>query len=244
MAVGTLVTMAIGPLALLMLAAPSVARSTARPWLLLVAIVALADSVATMLPILDKGLQLPGVHWNWSGKLLDLAVMAALTAALIATRRLNPREIGLTFRQAPGTPRILLIVVLPYLVVLVALAATMFGNTKPPDVETLAYQATLPGLAEELVWRGLLLALFDRMFPHRDGGVGYGLIATSAVFGLIHGVAIGDDLSLHFAFDSMLFASGTGFLLCWLRTRTGSLVLPVIVHNATNAIMQTVPLLA
>jgi membrane protease YdiL (CAAX protease family) len=208
----------------------------------LLVLVSVADTAATMLPILDKNLQLPGVHWDWAGKLLDLVVMTVLAIALIATRTLSARDIGLTLRQAPGTARLTLVVVLPYLIGLAVLTAMMFGNTKPPTPEAIAFQATMPGLAEELVWRGLILTLFDKMFPAR--GIGYGMIATSVVFGLIHGVTVGNDLSLHFALDSLAFAAGTGFFFAWLRSRSGSLVLPVVVHNATNVIMQTVPLMA
>jgi membrane protease YdiL (CAAX protease family) len=233
--------MAVGPLALVLLALPSVVRGTARPWLLLLALVAVVDTAATMLPILDKQLQFPGVHWNWAGKALDIAAMLAIAIALIATRTLSARDIGLTLRQAPGTARLTLSVVLPYLIALAALSAFVFGTSKPPSAETIAFQATMPGLAEELAWRGLMLALFDKMFPSR--GFSYGMIATSVVFGLIHGVQIGDDLSLHFALDSLAFAAGTGFFFAWLRSRTGSLVLPVVIHNATNVIMQTVPLM-
>jgi len=244
---GTVVNCALAPGALLLLALPALANSQARRWIPVVVLVALADSAATLLPILDKHLQLPGAHWNWSGKLIDIAVMGAIAIGLIVSGAFRARDFGLTLRQAPGTARALVFMALPFLLAILVLTATMFGESKPPTAETLQYQATLPGLAEELVWRGMLLALFDRMFAGRfalwGAPIGYGAIATSLVFGLLHGAQFDSKLVLHTSVLAGLVPGLTGFLLAWLRVRTKSLVFPVLLHNATNVILEAVPLL-
>jgi len=128
------------------------------------------------------------------------------------------------------------------------LAMLMWGITKPPKLETLLFEATLPGLAEELVWRGLLLALFDRMFSGRvtilGAALGYGAIVTSLVFGFVHSVQFDSKLVLHTALDNGAFAAATGLVLVWIRARSKSLVFPVLVHNATNLILESIPLMA
>jgi CAAX protease family protein len=205
----------------------------------------LLDSSMTLLPILDKHLQFPNVDWNWAGKLYSLAAMLVVSIYLIATRKLTARDIGLTLHQAPGTGRALLTVILPYLVVITVLMLAMFGFTKPPTRETLAYQATMPGLAEELSYRGVQLAIFNRMFTGRfrlfGAEIGYGAIAISIAFGLLHGV--GFDKSLHLQTSPVLavFTGTVGFVLAWLRERTKSLALPVVLHNVTNLILEGVP---
>ncbi|HTQ13359.1 MAG TPA: CPBP family intramembrane glutamic endopeptidase [Rhizomicrobium sp.] len=226
-------------------ALPALARRQKRWWVAAVFVVALLDSAMTLLPVIDHQLQFPGVHWNWAGKVFSIAAMLAVAAAMIAAWRLSARDIGLTFRQAPGTGRALLAVILPYLVVLVALALAMFGNSAPPSRETLAYQATMPGLAEELSYRGLQLAMFDRMFAGRirllGAEIGYCAFAVSIVFGLLHGV--GFDGGFHLQVSALAIGvTGTiGFVLAWLRERTRSLALPVVLHNVTNLILEGVP---
>jgi len=105
----------------------------------------------------------------------------------------------------------------------------------------------MPGLAEELLWRGILLAILSRMFTARfklaNAEIGYGAIALTLVFALVHGIQFDKTLALHTDGMNALMAGVTGFALVWLRLRTKSLVLPVVLHNATNVILETVPLM-
>ncbi|AWM33555.1 hypothetical protein DDQ68_12630 [Hymenobacter nivis] len=56
----------------------------------------------------------------------------------------------------------------------------------------------MPGLTEELAFRGVLLALLDRTFTERvrvlGADVGRGTVSSSLVFGLCHGLRVGPDL--------------------------------------------------
>lgn len=227
------------------LAMPGLRKAAARAWMPLIILIALLDNFVTQLPLMSERLQFAGSHWNWSGKLLNLAAMLLAANWLCATRRLTAADIGLTLRQAPGTGRALLTVIVPYLALLVALTATLLGSDTPPARETLAYEATLPGLAEELSYRGVQLALFNKLFARRfqvlGAQIGYGAIAISIVFGLLHGAGFDNHFHLQFSPLVALFTGLIGFVLAWLRERTSSLVLPVIVHNATNLILEGVP---
>lgn len=242
-----IVNCAIAPVALLVLCLPALRSPDSRKRMPVVLLVSILDSIATLLPLYVKSLQVQGVHWNWSGKIIDVAVMLAVAIIFIATRRFTARDFGLTFRQAPGTGRAILFMMIPMLIIVAAFSATMFGNAKPPSAETIWYEATMPGLAEELLWRGILLALLNRMFTghFRLAGaeIGYGVIVVSLVFGLVHGIQFNSKLAVQTDWIAALFALCTGFALAWLRMRTKSLVLPVILHNATNIVLETVLLM-
>ena len=104
--------------------------------------------------------------------------------------------------------------------------------------ERLLYQATMPGLDEELFFRGLFLAVLGAAVP--SGGVNLfgaritvaGLLVT-LLFGLGHGVGIEDGKP----FVSWIFIAVTawfGFGLLWVRERTGSVLLPLLGHNLIN----------
>ena len=242
-----IVNSAIAPVAFLILCLPALRHPDARRWIPFVVAMSVLDSVATLLPIYVHALQFPNVHWNWGGKVLDTAVMLAVATMFIVTKRFTAKDFGLTFRQAPGTWRAVVFMMIPYLVIIAALTAKWFGETKPQTAETIWYEATLPGLAEELLWRGILLALLDRMFTARlrlaNAEIGYGAIALTLVFALVHGLHFDKTLAMQTDWMNALMAGVTGFALVWLRLRTKSLVLPVVLHNATNVILETVPLM-
>ena len=247
MNIGMVLNLGWGPAALLLLALPALRNPRNTRWLLLTVAIILADSIATLIPFIYRPLLIPHLHYNWSGKLIDIAVMVTIMLALVASGAFRRTDLGFSLRQAPGSRRDTALVAIPFLLLVAVLAATEWGNTTLPNPETILYEATLPGLAEELAWRGLLLALFDRMFAGRvtilGASLGYGAIATSLVFGFVHGVQFDSKLVLHTALDNGIFAAVTGLVLVWIRARTKSLVFPILTHNATNLVLESVPLL-
>ncbi|GEQ98494.1 hypothetical protein JCM17844_21310 [Iodidimonas gelatinilytica] len=128
-------------------------------------------------------------------------------------------------------------VTVAYIAFFVALAFVF--PSENASVETIAFQLTMPGLEEEIFYRGLLLFAFDRAFTGRTRflGVdwGWGAFFSSAVFGLAHAFGYSDGA---FSFEPMIMAltAVPSLLAVWLRLRTGSLVLPILLHNAGNSI--------
>jgi len=186
------------------------------------------DDLATGLPHLVPALDfLPG-EWNWSGKLLSLAFSALVILAV----RLSPEAVGLRLRQEHARTGWIAI---GLFIVWGACLGLLF---KPgvPDAETLAFQAAMPGLAEEIAYRGiapaLLLSLWPRK-PHVDGIPWAVIVATSVLFGLWHALSYSDG---RFGFDLMsgLFPFLGSLPGGWLRFRTKSLVVPIAGHALAN----------
>ena len=182
---------------------------------------------------------IPGIgdSWNWSGKLLALFAMLAVAAH----PALGLRKTGLTLIQdRRGLPGALLLSALLVLV-FTGLALTMGGEGG--SAEDFAFQLTMPGLEEELFYRGVLLLMLNQAFgrPLRVLGapMGWAAILTSVAFGLDHAFGYGAD---GFSFDPLAFVltGGPVLLLVWLREKTGSLLLPVLLHNFANTIFMVV----
>lgn len=175
---------------------------------------------------------LPG-RWNWQGKILALAA----TLAIAAAPRFGWQHAGIKARQAPGSLRAAVPVALLYCAFFLAIA--LIFPDDPPTGETIAFQLTMPGLEEELFYRGLLLLALDRAFTARKRllGVdwGWGAIISSALFGLTHAFGYADG---SYSFDPMYMAltAVPSLIAVWLRLRTGSVLLPVLLHNFGNAI--------
>jgi len=233
--------------AVLLFALPALFRKEARGWLLLLLAVVAGGILLTSL---GAGWQryipfLAHAEWNWLGKALSFSLGLTVAIGLIATGKFKARELGLSVLQAPGTLRGVALVILPYLALLVVLSLTLVGQSEPPSREAVYFQATMPGLDEELAYRGVILALFDRMFTGRfrllGAEMGYGAIAVSLMFGLGHIGLFNDKFALHLYFINFVSTAIIGFILAWLRQRSRSLVLPVVVHGLTGLLAVSVP---
>lgn len=174
--------------------------------------------------------------WNWLGKAMSLGAMLAVASLPV----FGLRKVGLTIRQRPGfgAP---LIVFLVLTGLFAYLAAT--DDAGMADFETVAFQWTMPSFDEELFYRGVLLLAMNEAFTRRvsifGASIGYGGLLTSLLFGLAHGFGYSNG---GFEFDAMTVAA-TGIpslLLLWMRERTGSLLLPILAHCASNGLFTVI----
>lgn len=173
------------------------------------------------------------LKWNWTGKIA--AILATLLLILLLPG-VTARSAGVTLRQRRGSlPGVVICTVMMCALAWGFEALAADGSDLSP--ERLLYQATMPGLDEELFFRGLLLALLARAFEDRwnlaGAPIGPAALAITFLFGAGHGLAVVDG-ALHFDWTSFAITGALGFGLVWLRQRTGSLVAPVAVHNLLN----------
>lgn len=186
------------------------------------------DDLVTGLASTVPALAVFGGGWNWSGKVYSLVLSVLVILAL----KLDRHVVGLTFKQR--TPWLSVVAVLGF----IAWGAVLGWVFQPgsADAETLAFQVTMPGLAEELVYRGVVPAvLLGALWGGALPGRGYWpvIIGTAIAFGLWHSLGYSkgawniDPMSGLFPFIGSL-AGG------WLRFRTGSLLVPVLGHGLAN----------
>ena len=211
-----------------------------RRSLLLLGVALFTLSLAvTLLPKIPF-VQVLNLTWNWQGKVLDTSW--ALLFVLL-WRGHTPAQMGLRWRLEPGSLRPVLIVT----GVLTVLFAIPGFFRQAPGVEEVAYQLIMPSLSEELVFRGVLLALLSGVFgrPWRLAGahVGWGLVITSLLFGFDHGALV-TNTGLYIDPVQILATSILGALFCWIRERSGSLWPAMVAHSLVNSGEFIVPLLA
>lgn len=188
--------------------------------------------------LFDVDVSLISGYWSWQAKIVATAI--ALGLALLWGRRLRATE-SLTLRQQPGSLNITLLFIAVPLVFTLAIfplisfeQATRFRY----DGETWAFQALLPGLHEEIVFRGIALAILNDAFGRSrtllGTKFGWGLILTSVWFGIGHGASFAADGTLALNPFNMVWTGLFG--LCWgfARERSGSVLLPILGHNAAN----------
>jgi membrane protease YdiL (CAAX protease family) len=226
-----------GVVALLLLVGTAIGiarpRSFSQRWLLVAAgLVVLNDFLLTRGYGLLPGL-FPPSDWNWQGKLLALAA----TLIIAALPNFGWRRSGLTIAQAKGSLGSCVPVAILYCVFFAVLAH--FFPSDSPSRETIAFQLTMPGLEEEPFFRGILLLALDQAFRGRIRllGVdwGWGAVLSCALFGLAHAFGFSQS-HFHFDLSTMALTALPSFIAVWLRLRTGSVVIPILLHNFGNSI--------
>lgn len=191
----------------------------------------------------------------WGGKALGLILTGLL---LFGLKWVTPAEMGLR-RPQPGTS---------WGVALVAgvVAAALFVDAYVSRYAFLPlwwherlYIATLPGIDEELFYRGVLLGLLSRVFPRTVPLPGtrtsWGGLAGVLLFTLGHNVKftglsvlLRDALRLFahgygwllitsFFSGAMLFQLTLGTLFLWVRERTASVWAAVAAHCVMNGVL-------
>ena len=94
----------------------------------------------------------------------------------------------------------------------------------------------MPGLAEELVYRGIVPAILFGLIRKRDPKYRIPwvvILATSVAFGIWHGLGYSKG---SFSFETMgaLFPFIGSIPGGWLRFKTDSLLIPILAHCVAN----------
>lgn len=192
----------------------------------------LADAVALNIGSWAPELQLPGSSWNWAGKAAGLALALGVLMLLPAPMR---EKVGL-FHVPPRRHWGALVTIVAAVVGL-ALARTLaFGEHIAFDLGTIAYQATMPGLHEEMTFRGVWWVLLAAAIDRRDGeGIPWGTLAvTTLLFGSVHAIdlSVADGLRVNWLF---FVATGvSGFFYGFLQGVGRAVWIPVLAHNLAN----------
>lgn len=186
------------------------------------------DDLVTGLPSGSDAFSIVGGEWNWSGKIYSLLLAIVVVLAL----KMNPKAVGLTLSQR--NLKVSLIAL--FLFVVWGLSLGLLFKPSIPSAETLAFQALMPGLSEELVYRGIAPALLLGLIRGKEPSQGIPwtvVFITALIFGIWHALGYSDS---EFSFDLMsgLFPFIGSIAGGWLRFSSGSLLFPILAHGFAN----------
>jgi membrane protease YdiL (CAAX protease family) len=180
------------------------------------------------LPLLFASEPLRRHDWNWSGHLAALGGLLGLTAVLSRRAGLGAGDFGF---GRPAQLGLAAAVTAAALAVAALLHLGAGGRLERIPASTWLFVAVMPGLVEEIAFRGVLLAAAERAAPaaRRVAGVpvSAGAALLTAAFVGLHGVGPGTLLSV----------LPGALLYLWLRLKTGSVWPPVVAHNLWNLVV-------
>lgn len=204
-------------------------RASGWKWVLLFTFCFLLDLWFLLCPSLSVW---RGFRWNWQGKIFATAsvIWICLFSGVVTLK-----DAGITTAWKKGWW-------IPFLVVF-SIFGLMFWNSGKTgfswDGETFWFQASMPGLNEELAMRGLWLIVLVKAFERqgkseRWAWVWSGTIIT-LVFGFVHvfQAPSWDQLSWNWIRMTTAFF---GLLFLWARCQSGSVWPAVILHNLCNLV--------
>ncbi|MBS3788322.1 CPBP family intramembrane metalloprotease [Candidatus Bipolaricaulota bacterium] len=174
-----------------------------------------------------------GSSWNWSGKLYSIFGSVLF---YFAFRRYFEKNDFLSLKQKEGSLKFTLPVA-ALLVLWAILEGLFLSENLPMNYETLAFQLTMPGVDEELASRGIMLGLLATALS-KEVKIGKlnlghpGIWVTAIIFGLAHGLRFSGTPQMDWIYFGSTFVSG--FLLAWITLKSGSILIPILVHNFMN----------
>lgn len=168
---------------------------------------------------------------NWLGKGLEIVFALGFIAL---HPQLNYISVGLTKRVRSLGP----VAIGGLLIIGFQAANSLFiGEDASFSKEGIAYQATMPGLAEEIGFRGVLLTLFNfsfgRPFTLLGARVGWGMVAQAVLFTFPHCVSP----DFHFNLWGLVVLPAA-LAFGWMTERAGSLLPAIVTHNVGNTLIQ------
>ncbi|RDV13355.1 CPBP family intramembrane metalloprotease [Pontibacter diazotrophicus] len=178
--------------------------------------------------IIQKALGLK-LQMGWGQQIASILIVL-----IFASFFKRPKELlGLSI---PKHNQWLLISVLTALfIITVSVIAKMIGDA-PAELESVEYyiyEATMPGLGEELGLRGLVfgfLLYYAKQHDFSSKGIWTLIIVQALPFGFLHLFQTsGMEAVLIFIYTTV-----AAIALAWLRAKTGSVIPSIIAHNIIN----------
>lgn len=176
-------------------------------------------------------------HWNWSGKIY------AITGSLVfysQFRKLFTTHDYITLKPKNNALNITLLITI---IVFLGAFAWALLSTKNSDerFEMFLFQFTMPGLDEELAYRGIMLGLLSNSLKPRInlGSANLGnpaLLITSILFGLSHSIYIDDNWSFHHNWFEFFNVFAIGLFLGWITIKSGNILMSILMHNLINTL--------
>ena len=181
-------------------------------------------------------LEFLNLNWNWSG--LFLTLVLALIFVLYHKKQIR-EDIGFTTKFNKKSLKLGILIFLGILLFDFIFKMIIFPKGGEFNLEQFMFQATMPGISEEIVYRGILLWILSKAFvPVKEiKGImfGWGFIIITFTFAMVHGVALTDTMEIKVDYITIVYITLiTSLSLGILRKFSGNLILPTIGHNVVN----------
>ncbi|MDP5201766.1 CPBP family intramembrane glutamic endopeptidase [Flavobacterium sp. DG2-3] len=186
------------------------------------------------------------LKFNWVGKVLSLLLGLIIIFSVSKEERI---KIGFTSQtNSKSNVKFGLLVFFGFTFFDIIFKLILFPKGAPFHLETFLFQATMPGLTEEILFRGISLWLLDKAFApkwsYRGIRFGWAFVIVTVLFGVSHGAVLDPDLHLKFDIMTMVYLTLiSSFSVGVLRMFSGNLIYSILGHNTINLINAVIRIL-
>ena len=211
--------------------------------LVLVGIYFLIYKIILLAPIHLTWMQPDSLSWNWVGKILAIAF--SLAFYLKFKQALGQEDyLNITPKKQHLKSNIIILLLLSAIAII---EGVLFYN-QPWDTETLLFQATLPGIDEEIAYRGIILGFFSSVMVKE---ISFGKVVihhpsiwiVGILFGLIHALQFDQHWSLTFNLFYFVKTFILGTIWGYMTIKTQSILLPILSHSLSNTLANLIGML-
>lgn len=195
----------------------------------------LLHNAILFLPIEFKYLQPFNSSWNWAGKIYSIFGSILF---LCLYRKFELKDYFLTFKQDGIFLKKGILIIVIYITFEVVVMALLNYNNKW-SLDTILFQLTMPGIDEEIAFRGIMLGLLTKVLSSKIEifakiNINPVILITAILFGLSHSLFLSDSFEITFHYYPFFRTALIGYLYGWLTIKSGSILLALITHNLTN----------
>lgn len=186
------------------------------------------------------------LKFNWAGKILSLVLGLIIIFSVSKEEKI---KIGFTSKtNSPANLKFGLLVFFGFALFDIIFKLILFPKGNAFDLETFLFQATMPGLTEEILFRGISLWFLDKAFAptwnYRGIKFGWAFVIVTVLFGVSHGAVLDQDLHLKFDIITMVYLTFISSLSVGiLRQFSGNLIYSILGHNTINLINAVIRIL-
>ena len=169
--------------------------------------------------------------WNWDGKIYGIVCGVAMY--LIFHRQFSENDFFTLKQNKEGLNSALKVA---FAIISISILGGIV-NDKDFNIETLLFQISMPGIDEEIMYRGVLLGLMCSVL--RSGGAAWrtpAIIINAILFGLVHSLSFSDGV-LQFNTLDFVWTWILGYGFGYITIKTRSILIPMLTHNLYNFTM-------
>ncbi|WP_139421110.1 CPBP family intramembrane glutamic endopeptidase [Chryseobacterium mulctrae] len=206
----------------------------------------LADCYIQHLSKLYFDLGFLGLKFAWIGKILSICLSLIVIFSVSKSDRV---AIGFTTKtNSKSQLKSGVLIFIGFLIFDFIFKMILFPKGGNFDLETFVFQMTMPGITEELVFRGILFWLLDKTFApnwnFKGVKFGWGFVIITILFAVAHGVVLTENHEFKFDLITIVYLTLISSLSVGiLRKLSGNLIFSILGHNAINTMNAVIRIL-
>ena len=198
--------------------------------LLIFTITYIVYQVFLVLPKINSSFDFIKSSWNWDGKIYG--IICGILSYFLFKKYFRENDF-FTLKQNKENLKPALIGASA--IVLISTIVWFLLGKSDLNIETLAFQISLPGIDEEIMFRGILLGLLATSLKDKISFLGNpSVLLTAILFGFMHALTLNKDYYINFEPIYFIQTGFAGYVWGWITIKSRSILLAIVSHNFSN----------